>query len=114
MGFGHRAVSALGETLGAYTESVVGASPEVLQRDSVRQFHHLRLAEVLAQRVEEFLRDKSGAHRHLRRVLYDELLQGREGIALLVLRKPAKLLLGDPPLPPQRATDAGRGGSPGR
>ena len=71
MRFGHRAVSALGETLGAYAKSVVGASPEVLQRDSGRQLHHLRLVEVLAQHVEEFLRDKGRRLRHLRRVLYD-------------------------------------------
>jgi hypothetical protein len=81
--------------LRAHPEGVVEPGPVVLQRYCSRQLDQLRCAEVLAQRVEELVRDISGCSRHRRRVPQYELLQGREGLTLLEAWKLAELLLRD-------------------
>jgi hypothetical protein len=95
----------LGESPVLDAESPIEARPVVLERDDVRDLDELSLIELVAQSVEEHVRDIDGAPRHAGRVIKHELLELREPRAPLIRRELAQLLLADAGLGADRGSE---------
>jgi hypothetical protein len=70
--------------------------PVVLPRDGGGQLYHLPFIEIFSQPRKQLIRNINGRHSHTDSVVEGEFLRRREGVALLIDRKLAKLLFTDP------------------
>ena len=90
-----RARGPFGESFRVDAEAAVEAGAEILPGNRYGQFHHLPGIEMLAQAIEQLLRDFSRRARQRRGIAQDPLFQFGEGGAVLKVGQMGKLLLTD-------------------